>query len=112
MSNTIALMWDCLGLEAAVNVTDISKKRTWAALQGQDLKSVQAEPNLLHWQLRAKFNPQRHYEIYLLEVEDEVTVDDIVEAFKDSPQQMADTVRRIGHKFYSDRAEQDNIKIR
>lgn len=112
MSQTIALMWDNLGLEAAVNVSDISKKRTWAALQGQDLNKVQAEPNLLHWQLRAQFNPQRHYEIYLLEVEDGITVDDIVEAFDDAPQQMADTVRRIGHKFYSDRAEQDNIKIR
>lgn len=112
MSQTIALMWDNLGLEAAVNVSDISKKRVWAALQGQELNKVQAEPNLLHWQLRAQFNPQRHYEIYLLEVEDGITVDDIVEAFDDAPQQMADTVRRIGHKFYSDRAEQDNIKIR
>jgi hypothetical protein len=112
MSSTIALMWDNLGLEAAVNVSDISKQRIWAALQGQDLNKVQAEPNLLHWQLRARFNPQRHYEIYIIEVEDEITVDDIVKAFNDAPQQMADTVRRIGHKFYSDRAEEDKIKIR
>ena len=104
MSDTIALMWDCNGLEAAVNVTDINRKRVWATLKGEDASKIPVEPNLMHWQLRAQFNPQRHYEIYLVEVTDDITVDDIVQAFEDAPQQMADTVRRIGHKFYSDRA--------
>lgn len=104
MSDTIALMWDCNGLEAAVNVTDINQQRMWAALKGEDLTKVRAEPNLMHWRLRAQANSQRHYEIYLVEVEDGITVDDIVQAFEDAPQQMADTVRRIGHKFHSDRA--------
>lgn len=112
MSKTVALMWDCLGLEAAVNVTDINQQRMWAALKGQDLTKVRPEPNLMHWELRARYNPQRHYEIYLLEVEDGITVDDIKQAFEDAPQQMAETVRRIGHKFYSDRAREDTIKIR
>lgn len=104
MSDTIALMWDCNGLEAAVNVISIRQQRVWATLKGEDTRKIPVEPNLLHWQLRAQFNPQRHYEIYLLEVEEGITVDDIRQAFEDSPQTMADTVRRIGHKFYSDRA--------
>lgn len=107
MSDTIALMWDCNGLEAAVNVTSIRKRLTWAVLKGEDTREIPVEPNLLHWQLRAQFNPQRHYEIYLLEVSDGVTVDDIREAFESAPQEMADTVRRIGHKFYSDRVTQE-----
>ena len=106
MSATIALMWDCDGLEAAVNVTDINQQRMWAALKGEDLTKVRAEPNLMHWKLRAQFNSQRHYEIYLIEVEDEVTVEDITEAFEQAPQEMADTVRRIGHCFYSDRVRE------
>lgn len=106
MSDTIALMWDCNGLEAAVNITDINQQRMWAALKGEDLTKVRAEPNLMHWRLRAQANSQRHYEIYLVEVENGITVDDIVEAFEDAPQQMADTVRRIGHRFYSDRAKE------
>ncbi len=112
MSETIALMWDCNGLEAAVNITDINQQRMWAALKGEDLTKVQAEPNLMHWRLRAQANSQRHYEIYLVEVEDDITVEDITQAFEDAPQQMADTVRRIGHRFYSDRAREDTIKIR
>lgn len=111
MSNTIALMWDCNGLEAAVNVSDISKKRMWATLKGEDLTKVQVYPNLMHWQLRAQFNPQRHYEIYLVEVDDGITVDDIVAAFKASPQTMADTVRKIGHRFYSDRRQEQDVIV-
>jgi hypothetical protein len=107
MSDTIALMWDCNGLEAAVNVTDIEKQRTWAVLQGRDSNQLLAPPNLLMWRLRAQANPQRHYEIYLIEVEDGVTVNDICEAFRTTPQEMADTVRRIGHRFYSDRATEE-----
>jgi hypothetical protein len=104
MSDTIALMWDCNGLEAVVNVTDIDRQRTWAMLQGRKKNQVPAPPNLLMWQMRAQANPQRHYEIYLISAENDMTVDDICEAFHKAPQEMADTVRRIGHRYYSDRA--------
>jgi hypothetical protein len=111
MSDTIALMWDCNGLEAAVNVDDLDRKRTWAVLKGENPDKVPVTPNLMMWQLRAQANSQRHYEIYIITVEDGITVDDIVQAFEDAPQQMADTVRRIGHKFYSDRATEE-VRIR
>jgi SH3-like domain-containing protein len=104
-------MWDCNGLEAAVNVDDIQRQRTWAVLQGKSGREVPASPSLMHWELRARANPQRHYEIYIISVEDGITVDDIVAAFEDNPQGMADTVRRIGHKFYSDRATEE-VRIR
>ena len=111
MSGTIALMWNCNGLEDAVNVTDIQKQKIWATLKGEDTRRLPVQPNLMMWQLRAQANPQRHYEIYLIEVEEGITVDDIKSAFEESPQNMADTVRRIGHKFYSDRARED-VRIR
>ena len=111
MSDTIALMWDCNGLEAAINVTDINRKRVWATLKGEDASKIPVEPNLMHWRLRAQANSQRHYEIYLVEVENGITVDDIVEAFEDAPQQMADTVRRIGHCFFSDRRDEKEVRI-
>ena len=111
MSGTVALMWDCNGLEAAVNVTDIQKQKMWATLRGQDIKQVPVEPNLMHWRLRAQANSQRHYEIYIIEVSEGVTVDNIRQAFEDAPQQMADTVRRIGHQFYSDRVT-EKVRIR
>lgn len=111
ITDTIALMWDCNGLEAAVNVTDIDKQRVWATLNGRDPNKVQGAPNLMMWQLRAQFNPQRHYEIYIITVEQGVTVDDIVKAFEADPQTMANTVRQVGHKFYSDRAT-EKVRIK
>ena len=111
MSDTIALMWDCNGLEAAANVSDIRRKLVWARLRGEDTRKVPAEPNLMLWQLRAQFNPQRNYEIYLLEVAEGITVLDIREAFAENPQGMVDTVRRIGHKVYSDRATQERVIV-
>ena len=107
MSDTIALMWDCNGLEAAELIEDMAKKRMWALLQGKPTNWIKPAPNLLIWRLRAQANSQRHYEIYIISVEDGVTVDDIREAFESDPQGMADTVRRIGHRFYSDRAPAD-----
>ena len=111
MSDTIALMWDCNGLEAAVNVNDIQRQRTWAVLQGKSGREVPAPPNLMMWRLRAQANPQRHYEIYLVSVEPDVTVTDVCAAFRSAPQEMADTVRRIGHRYYSDRAP-EQVRIR
>lgn len=109
-TDTIALMWDCYGLEAAVNITDIDKKRTWAVLKG-DSKKLPMPPNLLHWKLRAQYNPQRHYEIYIITTQPGVTVDDITKAFDDSPQHMAETIRRIGHRVYGHPMNPDQVKI-
>lgn len=109
MSDTIAVMWDCNGLEAIANISDIQRRKVWATLKNEAFHPV--EPNLMHWRLRAQANQQRHYEIYLLEIEDGITVEDVREAFESSPQTMADTVRRIGHKFYSDRVTEE-VRIR
>lgn len=106
----IALMWDCHGLESAINISNISKKRTWAALRG-DVDNLPTLPNLMHWQLRAQCNSHRNYEIYTITVTDGITVDDIVQAFNENPQHMAETVRRMGHKFYSNRRDNSQIRI-
>ena len=111
MADNIAVMWDCLGLEAVINVDDINRQRTWAVLQGKSGREVPAPPNLMHWELRARANPQRNYEIYIVSVDEGITVEDITSAFEANPQGMADTVRKIGHKFYSDRRDQTNVVI-
>lgn len=104
VTKQVALMWDCLGLEAAINLSDIARDRTWALLKGEDPDHSHAWGSLGLWRLRAQANPQRHYEIYIIDVEPDVTVKAICEAFRKCPQQMADRVREIGHKFYSDRS--------
>ena len=73
----------------------------WAALKGE--KPSARIPNLNFLILRARANPQRNYEIYTVQVEADVSLKDIREMFKDSPQDIVDLVRARGHKLYSDR---------
>jgi hypothetical protein len=104
-------MWDCTGLECIVDITADEHRRMWEQLKGE-FPSKSAVPNLLHLELRARYNSQRHYEIYVFNATDGITAEDIREMFDADPQTAADTIRRIGHKFYSDRREEHSIKIR
>jgi hypothetical protein len=103
-----AVMWDCHGLEACVRLPDPADT-TFALLKGVEPPKV---PNLMHWQLRARYNSQRHYEIYIITAEPGIELDDILGMFKNDPQTAADTIRRIGHQYYSDRAREDRVVIR
>lgn len=110
MQHQFVAMWDCTGLEYVGDITQAKQSRTWAALQ--DKSSEHVIPNILHLELRARYNTQRHYEIYLFSAQTGITADDVREMFESDPQQAADTIRRIGHKFYSDRHVEHDIKIR
>jgi hypothetical protein len=103
-----AIMWDCHGLEACERVPNPADK-TFALLKG--VKPPEA-PNINHWKLRARYNSQRHYEIYVITAQPGINRDDIVQMFEANPQSAADTIRRIGECFYSDRAHEDRVVIR
>jgi hypothetical protein len=92
-------MWDCNGLEAVEQLPDPADT-TFALLKGVEPPKL---PNIMHWRLRAQFNTQRHYEIYVFETVKSITAEDIREMFEASPQTAADTIREIGTVFHSDR---------
>jgi hypothetical protein len=104
------VVWDCTGLEYVGDVTAAEHSRTWAALKGET--ATINIPNLMHLKLRAMYNQQRHYEIYCINAEDGITSQNIREMFETSPQTAADTIRKIGHCFYSDRRSESEILIR
>ena len=110
IENRFAIMWDSNGLEAVASLREFSRRKMWAMLEGRAPSDVQP-PNVMLWRLRAQANPQRNYEIYIMDAEEGVTVEDIQEAFRTSPQTMADTVRRLGHEFYSDRLTQERTIV-
>lgn len=98
-----AIMWDCYGLEAVARVPDPAD-HTFAVLANKPLPTM---PNINMWELRARFNPQRNYEIYLITATPGIGEDDIRQMFERDPQGSAETIRRIGTKFasYRDTAE-------
>ena len=103
-----AIMWDCHGLEALERLPDPADT-TFALLKGSKPPGY---PNIMHWRLRAQFNPQRHYEIYVFDAVDGITAEDIRDMFDASPQTAADTIRELGTVFYSDRDREDRVAIR
>ena len=109
VNHQFIVVWDNTGLEYIGNITLDEQQRTWAALKGEELKYT--IPNLHHLMLRARYNMQRHYEIYVVSATDGITADDIREMFDANPQMSADTIRRLGQRIYSDRANRDEILI-
>ncbi len=104
------LMWDNTGLEYIGDVTAADQDRMWSALKGKP--ATVTIPNLMHMRLRAQANMHRHYEIYFCDAQDGITVDDIRDMFESSPQMAADTIRKLGHCFYSGREHEDQVVIR
>jgi len=109
-------MWDMNGLESLLNVTQIEKEhKQWEKenicriLKEEKTAVKPAHVPLDIMIMRAKFNSQRHYEIYAFD--SELSEQDISKTFETSPQVMVDAIRRIGHKFYSDRATQSAVII-
>jgi hypothetical protein len=110
MSHQFLIMWCNEGLECCIDVTEDQQRHMWQKLKGEPL-SESAVPSLNHLLLRARFNSQRHYEIYTCEATDGITAEDIREMFEASPQSAADTIRSRGHCIHSDRATKNRVLI-
>lgn len=104
------LMWDQQGLEYCADITQDQQDRIWNVLQGKE--HVSRIPNYMHLELRARYNSQRHYEIWLVNATKGITEECLREMFESEPQVAADTIRSKGHCLYSDRQKDNDIKIR
>lgn len=100
-----AIMWDCYGLEAVVQLPDPADT-TFALLKGVEPPAM---PNINMWALRARFNTQRNYEIYIITATPGIDEDDIRSMFEADPQHAAETIRRIGNKFLDHRDTAERV---
>ena len=110
------VMWDMHGLESLINVSKIEKEHEqwekeniFRVLKEDNTTLKPAHVPLNKMILRAKFNSQRHYEIYTFD--SELSEQDIRETFENSPQVIADAIRNVGYKFYSDRATKSAVIV-
>lgn len=93
-------MWDNQGLEYLYCHTDYEQQVIWDTLKGINPPTM---PNIGFMKLRAQANPQRHYEIYAFNADDDLTEESIRNAFESAPQGIVDFIRANGQKIYSDR---------
>lgn len=113
-TNAFIFSWDQLGIEGIVPITQYEN---WDKVQLMEvLKGHRQETNPLNQiintlTLRARFNSQRHYEIYAIDCDAELDQVFWQQRWQADPQWCADLVRRKGHKIHSDRVETTRIKI-
>lgn len=107
-TNQYLAVWDCYGLESLFNVTQYMQQCTYNTLM--ELPLPESIP-LNHLLLRARNNMQRNYEIYVFDVEEDVTETMLRESFETAPQGIVDYIRKNGTQIYSDRVEKDNRVI-
>ena len=121
--NLFILSWDNTGLEACV---DITKDRDQSETFEQDklfdiIRDPDSVPRNEHLVkvnqmvgmmiMRARANPQRHYEIYTVTTDRGITQQDLRYLFESTPQTAADMIRERGNQLYSDRANKKHILI-
>lgn len=122
----LILSWDMTGIESVVSLkkiyddTDAEEKQQMIDILKSDKNprkiitaSNRASSILNALTMRARFNTQRHYEVYVIRVNESITEDDMRQMFDDNPQEMADLVREKGISVWSDRVpDNQTIKIR
>lgn len=95
-SDTYIIMWDSLGLEYIANVSAMERAAIDDVLHDRTARTIPLNSLLL----RARFNSQRNYEIYM--VESEMTEDEIIAHFDSDPQSIVDAIRRVGKKVFGE----------
>ena len=105
-TNAYVIIWCSTGLESVIPIGQyelIDRENTFRILSDADPLSNPLNHIISTSVIRARYNSQRHYEIYAIEAHDGITERDIETMFENNPQASADLVRNIGHKIYSDR---------
>lgn len=110
-------MWDMLGLECIFDITKLKedhslweKAKVWRILQEEKVDSAPPDIPLQQMILRAKFNSQRHYEIY--EFNSYLSKEELEEVFDSDPQPLVEWIRDNGYKVYSDYVKSEKCLIR
>lgn len=117
------LFWDCYGLEACIDITEDVERGNEFEKESlfERIKNPNEEPRnepvvklnkMFHMlQLRAQFNPQRNYELYMINTTDGIVDKDIWEWFETDPQSAVNHCREIGTKLVSHRATDTDRRV-
>lgn len=111
MESQFVVAWCNEGLETILPITEWEREAIMNILSNTPYHKKNVNQQIGMLMMRARFNTQRHYEIYAITAVDGITEEDIREMFDNAPQVAADTMRRIGVKIFSDRADPNRFKI-
>jgi hypothetical protein len=97
-SRVYICMWDENGFETIADCTKWERESFLNTIAGKELKP--APVNLQAMTMRARFNPQRNYEIWTFNTEESLDEDTLWSYAYDNPQALVDMIRERGKKLY------------
>lgn len=114
-TNAFIFSWDQLGIESIVPITQyehIERDNTMRILREEKIVRSPLNDIIQMLLMRARFNSQRHYEIYSIDCEESLDEDFWRNQWEADPQGTAELIRERGHKLYSDRNTGPGVVIR
>ena len=113
-TNAFLFSWDCNGIESIIPITqyeDWDKHNTLRLLKGDRSIRNPLDDIIRNLIFRARYNSQRHYEIYAVDCDESLTLEFWENQWETDPQATADLVRERGHKIFSDRAPLNRVIV-
>ncbi len=110
-TNAFIFSWDENGIESIVPITQYEQwdiQNLIKILKDQPTERNPLNSIIQRLILRAKFNTQRHYEIYAIDCDTDLDEQFWVQQWNSEPQATADLIRDRGLKLYSNK--RDTIK--
>jgi hypothetical protein len=95
-------MWNENGFEVIKDCTKWERDTFLNTIAGKEL--TPAPVNLQAMTMRARFNPQRHYEIWTFNTEESLDEDTLWRYAEDNPQALGDMIRARGKRLYGEPA--------
>jgi hypothetical protein len=95
-------MWDERGFETIKDCTKWERETFLNTIAGKEL--TPAPVNLQAMMMRARFNPQRHYEIWTFNTVEELDEETLWRYAEDNPQALVDMIRERGKRLYGEPA--------
>ena len=101
-SKVYICMWDERGFETIKDCTKWERESLLNTIAGKELSKPPV--NLQAMMMRARFNPQRHYEIWTFNTEESLDEETLWRYAEDNPQALADMIRARGKRLYGEPA--------
>lgn len=113
-TNAYIFAWDQKGIDSIIPISQYEewdKENIWKVLNDQPTERNPLWSILQGLVLRARYNSQRHYEIYSVDCAFPIDEAEWREIWTNNPQGTADLIRSRGQKIYSDREDRSSQVI-
>ena len=113
-TNAYLVYWSSEGLESVTPIghyEQIDMDNTFRILNNEDPIRNPINTIIQTMILRARYNSQRHYELYAVTAADGISGPDIENMFEIDPNEAAKIIRGLGIKLYSDRVQKRKVVI-